>query len=854
VVTCIGALLLGVSAVRAGGASASAQCAAAWSADAPSPASAPIVLHGLGVVSPAEVWAVGSFQSREFGKDVFAERWTGSRWQPTVVPDDHAQNTEYQLNAVSGSGPSDVWAVGESDYTDEGTDATPLFEHYDGTSWSQMPAPSPFDFTMTGVASVSPDDAWAVGYDSNRDHGVSVPPLVEHWDGLAWSIVTTDVAKGDLFGIGALSADDIWAVGWDENAKPLLEHWDGSSWSRVAGPSLSQSGRLSAVSGSSAHDVWAVGEVDPYGEGGALIEHWDGSTWSVVATAAGSPATLTAVAALSPTDAWAAGAGLIEHWNGGHWTVSTSIGGAGLLGAVGPGDVWSGGPPISHWNGSSWQPVASPTGVDLPTTASAVTPSGFVVGSYVDVFGRRRLFAPTWVSNVGLGDNRLRGAADVPSGGSFAVGDYVASGAHHALIRSFGGGIEDGTGPDGILRGASAVTGSDAWAVGATDDGRTLVEHFDGASWAVVPSPNVGAGDVLTDVAAIAPSDVWAVGSAGATGDATTLIEHYDGAVWSIVPSPNAGSGDNALSGVFASAPGDLWAVGSFVGPSGALRTLVEHWDGGSWTVVPSPNQGPGENVLSSVSGRPGAAPWAVGHAVVSGETVPLIEFWDGTVWRRATLAGDAASPGASLTSVASGGSISGAPITRVVGNVGPGATSAPFGENLCPVSVFDDGFRSSAQPFEPGSEVFWQTEPDDINAHSVRDASGLGLFDSGTMQPGVLFGASLNGAGTYPILDPTNGATSMVTVAVSAPESVPHRQRYVVRWGAHDLRAGLVFDVQVRREDGPRWTNWFRGTRAFESARSTSVAGTVEFRARVRRQGSTTATGWSPITWVFVT
>src|SRR5205823_2427748 len=80
----------------------------------------------------------------------------------------------------------------------------------------------------------------------------------------------------------------------------------------------------------------------------------------------------------------------------------------------------------------------------------------------------------------------------------------------------------------------------------------------------------------------IADNDIWAVGAYSSAG---TLIEHWDGASWSIEPSPSGG----ILRAVSADAANDAWAVGEY-GPNN--RTLVEHWDGSQWSVIPSPNPG----------------------------------------------------------------------------------------------------------------------------------------------------------------------------------------------------------------------------------------------------------------------
>src|SRR5204862_547524 len=86
----------------------------------------------------------------------------------------------------------------------------------------------------------------------------------------------------------------------------------------------------------------------------------------------------------------------------------------------------------------------------------------------------------------------------------------------------------------------------------------------------------------LSGVAAVSANDIWAVGG--------SLIEHWDGSNWSVVPSPSPSAGYSNLYGVAAVSANDVWAVGS----SGydPFQTLTEHWNGRSWSVVPSPNPG----------------------------------------------------------------------------------------------------------------------------------------------------------------------------------------------------------------------------------------------------------------------
>src|SRR5262249_55107849 len=123
-----------------------------------------------------------------------------------------------------------------------------------------------------------------------------------------------------------------------------------------------------------------------------------------------------------------------------------------------------------------------------------------------------------------------------------------------------------------------------------------------GLAWRVVASPNFGTVfNTLYGVAATSPSDVWAVGDYFTDGYIwpQTLIEHWDGSAWTILTSPNPGSAGNTLNAVAALAPNDAWAVGYSLNPRGTIgSTLIEHWDGTSWSVVASPNNGRNDSYL----------------------------------------------------------------------------------------------------------------------------------------------------------------------------------------------------------------------------------------------------------------
>src|SRR6266699_3403445 len=175
------------------------------------------------------------------------------------------------------------------------------------------------------------------------------------------------------------------------------------------------------------------------------------------------------------------------------------------------------------------------------------------------------------------------------------------------------------------LFGVASISANDVWAVGNFSNigslEQTLTLHWNGKKWSHIKSPNVSSQDSeLLAVAAVSPTDVWAVGSFAPQGfsPSQTLIEHWNGTTWSVVASPNVGTQLNGLNGVTAVSTSDIWAVGQFNNGTGQ-QTLIEHWNGTSWSVVSSPNVSAASNELLSVAAVSPTDVWAVGDSNTSG-------------------------------------------------------------------------------------------------------------------------------------------------------------------------------------------------------------------------------------------
>src|SRR5207244_4453818 len=153
-------------------------------------------------------------------------------------------------------------------------------------------------------------------------------------------------------------------------------------------------------------------------------------------------------------------------------------------------------------------------------------------------------------------------------------------------------------------------------------------------------SANSGPGfNSLDGVVAVSASDAWAVGAfkdEAGLGRALTL--HWNGESWTRIPTPSVGARGTFLNAATAVAPNDVWAVGAFRNGDDVAQTLALHWDGVSWLAVHTPNVGIGDNFLTDVSATGPNDVWAAGYRHQGTATGALIEHWNGSAWRVAEL------------------------------------------------------------------------------------------------------------------------------------------------------------------------------------------------------------------------
>jgi hypothetical protein len=148
------------------------------------------------------------------------------------------------------------------------------------------------------------------------------------------------------------------------------------------------------------------------------------------------------------------------------------------------------------------------------------------------------------------------------------------------------------------------------------------------------PTSPGASGNELFGVAVLSACDAWAVGDdVTSNGGRQTLTEHWNGSSWTVVPSPDPASPDNVLSSVRAVSRTNVWAVGYTAGGAGD-KTLILHWNGTGWKQVPSPNPGT-FNRLYSVRAVSANDAWAVGFFSRGAGDKTLILHWNGTAWKQ---------------------------------------------------------------------------------------------------------------------------------------------------------------------------------------------------------------------------
>jgi hypothetical protein len=245
-----------------------------------------------------------------------------------------ANNPNYDFSpaifSIRGSSPSDIWVTGQF-----GTAV-----HYTGGHWNVVPTPA--SGSLADLTAVTASNAYA--FDVVRND-------MYQWNGHEWDEVGG--ADDTRYAIWADAVDSVWGVGRAQS------HWDGAAWSPVTSQLLGS--YLGPIDGLDTSTMYAV-------VSGGGIASSAGGTWNAIYTV--NTNELYGLWVDSATDVWFVGkGGTVLRWDGGT-VASVDAGTMHDLTAVtgtGPDDVWIGGDQgtVVHWDGTAWSYATTPSGQDI---------------------------------------------------------------------------------------------------------------------------------------------------------------------------------------------------------------------------------------------------------------------------------------------------------------------------------------------------------------------------------------------------------------------------------------------------------------------------------------------------------
>jgi len=472
------------------------------------------------------------------------------------------------LEAVWGSGPNDVWAVGN------------VVLHYDGSQWTELP-----EYTSKGMSAVwgtGPSDVWMV----------SILGTTHHYDGSTWKSVPSGTTRS-LYTITGSSASDAWVGG----QYGTLLRWNGTAWATTTGPTTDALGSLSCAA---SNDCWllpfAYKEVS-----GKTLYHWDGIRWN---KQSGTPdRSFFSVTAVSASEVWLTGPTTFR-FDGTAW-VDTSPGTTDLalshVAARGGKEALGVGlyGHMARWTGTSWRTLSSGPKNQIHGVWSSPQGDVFFVGAS-GALARYRGGKLDWPGPPGTSATYFS-VWGTSSQDVWVVGEYgriihyngtswteVMSGSREHLRTITGTGPSDvwvvgdnrvflhydgskfsDSPPIAGLSGAKALwfrSATEGW-IGGTSG---TLASWDGSKWSVWPKQF---GRDITAIWGRGSSDVWATG-----GDLLTdpMVIRYNGTTWESHASPVGLHGPTSLWGTGAL---DLWMTSYYGG--------LAHWNGSAWQQIP---------------------------------------------------------------------------------------------------------------------------------------------------------------------------------------------------------------------------------------------------------------------------
>jgi len=592
-------------------------------------------LASIACATATKCFAVGDYWDGS-NLQALVSRWDGHNWARIAAPQPGARSA---LTGISCPSTTRCFAVGSASGS---TARRTLIVMWNGAGWKVLPSPTPHPHgpavdDLSAIACTSANNCIAVGLSGDRYNAHDLAsPLALRWDGKNWTVVPVPTPAGSeghvqLAAIACASPTVCFATGtYHDNSlgrtTALIERWNGSTWSIVTSypPKANRDSALTGISCPSANACFAIGgqTFSPFTTHATLFGRWSGNAWSFTKIPNTPFGVQQAISCATPSSCIAVGAALVQRWNGTTWSVMKTGASTGGLSAVScAGDAMCVGVgtysdfstgaaarrgTIQQWNGTRFEtvPVPAPSGATEFTFTSVGCPSAtacFAVGARFDGSGTHPLVerwdGSSWTVSSIMAPTGAHGLSDISCpdvSTCFAIGDKGS--APTTFVERWNG---------STWAVAPAPSGSAAVAISCSSAAACLaVRNFDqpsswnGTAWTNIAAPDVpgDTDDALIDVSCLSATFCMGVGTSIEfnAGHDSALEALWNGSSWSVTTgptSPNFAFG--RLGSVACRSTTDCVAVGLSMNdyidadfrPS---RTLVEQWNGSTWSIVPS--------------------------------------------------------------------------------------------------------------------------------------------------------------------------------------------------------------------------------------------------------------------------
>lgn len=143
-------------------------------------------LTGIWGSGPRDIWAVGQ------GFDSPVLHWNGSSWAPAAK-----RPADRNFLQVAGTGPSDIWVRSDDS----------RLHRFNGSAWSQVPVPK--NYSISTMLVKGPQEVWVSG--STTPFKAS-PVTVMRWNGKSWQTIRTEPVQS-ISRLLSTEDGEIWGVG-----------------------------------------------------------------------------------------------------------------------------------------------------------------------------------------------------------------------------------------------------------------------------------------------------------------------------------------------------------------------------------------------------------------------------------------------------------------------------------------------------------------------------------------------------------------------------------------------------------------------------------------------------------------